>query len=152
MYFNVYFNIIKSEIILLIYLIKKFILFTLYFIFSVVGLTAASLAQLLPPVLDQDLSSVGILLEEGAALNDNGEGRGDSGELTPISASASSEFDFDGIKYEDEEEEVEPSADLDITVVETLPASGDAPKDTKISKDRLDIDTRNRSERYIIIL
>lgn len=107
---------------------------------------------MLPPVLDQDLSSVGILLEEGVALNENGEGRGDSGELTPISASASSEFDFEGIKYEDDEEEVEASAsaDFDITVVEKLAGGGDAPEDPNISKDRLEIDTRNRSEWYLL--
>ncbi|XP_063226372.1 inositol hexakisphosphate and diphosphoinositol-pentakisphosphate kinase 2 isoform X4 [Bacillus rossius redtenbacheri] len=84
----------------------------------------ASLAQIFPAVLDQDLSSVGILLEESNSYAAGRDARGsigyvdfytqggdaignpdnqlsivasregDSGEVTPVSVSASSEFDF----------------------------------------------------------
>nr|CAD7256131.1 unnamed protein product [Timema shepardi] len=108
----------------------------------------ASLAHIFPAVLNQDLSSVGILLEETndySATQDIRESYtdilsqgddslllpaaatregGDSGEVTPVSVSASSDFDFgsdSGVRCEEgEEREVSVSADLDVTVVEEL--------------------------------
>lgn len=79
------------------------------------GELTATLANIFPTFLDQDLSNVGILLEgstdfypqqpqeeqprqfvmpeNGALLQFSATG-GDSGDITPVSASASSEFDF----------------------------------------------------------
>ncbi|XP_069692584.1 inositol hexakisphosphate and diphosphoinositol-pentakisphosphate kinase isoform X3 [Periplaneta americana] len=51
------------------------------------GELTATFANIFPAVLDQDLSNVGILLEEAPV---------DSGDVTPVSVSASSEFDFEG--------------------------------------------------------
>ncbi|CAG2053423.1 unnamed protein product [Timema podura] len=108
----------------------------------------ASLAHIFPAVLNQDLSSVGILLEETNDYSATQDVRksytdilsqgddslllpvaatregGDSGEVTPVSVSASSDFDFgsdSGVRCEEgEEREVSISADLDVTVVEEL--------------------------------
>lgn len=107
------------------------------------GELTATLANIFPTFLDQDLSNVGILLEgstdfypqpqeeeprkfvvpeNGALLQFSATG-GDSGDITPVSVSASSEFDFTSAaegapRYSGE---TQPSASIgaDITDVDT---------------------------------
>ncbi|PSN31039.1 Inositol hexakisphosphate and diphosphoinositol-pentakisphosphate kinase [Blattella germanica] len=92
-------------------------------------LTAATLANIFPPVLDRDLSDVGILLEGNGdfypapprertvpcrrGTRAQEAFGGDSGDVTPVSASAGSEFDFQGAT-------TEPEA----TVIETKQGGG----------------------------
>jgi hypothetical protein len=107
------------------------------------GELTATLANIFPTFLDQDLSNVGILLEgstdfypqpqeeeprqffvpeNGAGLQFSATG-GDSGDITPVSVSASSEFDFTSAAEGAPccTGETEPSANVgeDSTVVDT---------------------------------
>lgn len=107
------------------------------------GELTATLANIFPTMLDQDLSNVGILLEgstdfypqhqeeeprqivvpDNEALLQFSVTGGDSGDITPVSVSASSEFDFtsaaDGPPRYSGETEPSASTDVDITVMDT---------------------------------
>jgi hypothetical protein len=106
------------------------------------GELTATLANIFPAMLDQDLSNVGILLEgstdfypqsqeqeqrqtvvpEHEALLQFSVTGGDSGDITPVSVSASSEFDFtsaaDGAPRYSGETDPSASTDIDITVMD----------------------------------
>ncbi|XP_021941096.1 inositol hexakisphosphate and diphosphoinositol-pentakisphosphate kinase-like isoform X5 [Zootermopsis nevadensis] len=107
------------------------------------GDLTATLANIFPTMLNQDLSNVGILLEgstdfypqpqeeeprqivvpENETLLQFSVTGGDSGDITPVSVSASSEFDFtsaaDGAPQYSGETEASASTDVDITVMDT---------------------------------